>query len=73
MPGDQKLRRILLPEEEGELSWGWALVCPVSLRDLLGRIRACVPGATDGPSSPSQGSSAHDPAGPALPPRCQGR
>ena len=31
MPGDQKLRRILLPEEEGELSWGRARVCPVSL------------------------------------------
>ena len=70
----QRLRRILLPEEEGELPWGGHVaLLSLSLRDLLGRIRACVPEATSGPGSPSQGSSAEDPAGPALPPRGQGR
>ena len=54
----QRPRRILLPEEEGELSWGGHVgLLSLSLRGLLGRVRACVPGATSGPGSRSQGSS----------------
>lgn len=41
---EQRLRRILLPEEEGELSWGWARGSPVSVpQGLAGKNQSLCP------------------------------